>query len=177
VDVRAAHTHPHDPRVAHRDHHLRGHVATGAAHRRPPRRQEAVGLLRLPGGVRPGHGTGPQLRHAGDVRCRGHGGTKLLRRARVRHAARQVREAFGADFWAELVLFPAPSSNAEVHCTRRFSREAGEFITHLWALLIHAGILERHSSSTAEANAAGGGLGHVLVPAHKILLSERSYVA
>jgi hypothetical protein len=44
--------------------------------------------------------------------------------------------------------------------TPRFSREAGEFITHLWALLIHAGILERPSSSTAEANAAGGGLGH-----------------
>jgi hypothetical protein len=48
--------------------------------------------------------------------------------------------------WAELVLFLAPSSNADIHAEKLAA--GGEFMTHLWTLLIHAGILERPSSST-----------------------------
>ncbi|KAI6704005.1 hypothetical protein NL676_013141 [Syzygium grande] len=43
-----------------------------------------------------------------------------------------------ADFWAEMVLYVAPSDNAKAH-TEHLTR-GGEFVTHLWALLYHAGI-------------------------------------
>lgn len=46
-----------------------------------------------------------------------------------------------ADFWTEMILFVAPSHNAKAHIERLAS--GGEFLTHLWALLFHAGILER----------------------------------
>ena len=46
-----------------------------------------------------------------------------------------------ADFWAEFILFLAPSSNAEIHTEKLAA--GGEFTTHLWAQLTHAGILER----------------------------------
>jgi hypothetical protein len=46
-----------------------------------------------------------------------------------------------ADFWAEFVLFLAPSDNAEIHAEKLAA--GGEFMTHLWALLTHAGILEQ----------------------------------
>ncbi|KAJ1257795.1 hypothetical protein BS78_10G023300 [Paspalum vaginatum] len=52
-----------------------------------------------------------------------------------------------ADFWAEFILFLAPSSNAEMHAERL--AVGGEFTTHLWALLTHAGILERPSPMAA----------------------------
>ncbi|KAF8732738.1 hypothetical protein HU200_015073 [Digitaria exilis] len=55
-----------------------------------------------------------------------------------------------ADFWAEYILFLAPSSNAEIHAEKLAA--GGEFMTHLWALLTHAGILDRPST----ANGAGG---------------------
>ncbi|RCV19994.1 hypothetical protein SETIT_4G020200v2 [Setaria italica] len=48
-----------------------------------------------------------------------------------------------ADFWAEFILFLAPSSNAEIHAEKLAA--GGEFMTYLWALLTHAGILERPS--------------------------------
>lgn len=51
-----------------------------------------------------------------------------------------------ADFWGEFVLFLAPSDNAEIHA--EMLAAGGEFMTHLWALLTHAGILERPSSSS-----------------------------
>ncbi|XP_025818695.1 uncharacterized protein LOC112895046 isoform X2 [Panicum hallii] len=60
--------------------------------------------------------------------------------------ARARRWKVLADFWAELVLFLAPSSDADVHAEKLAA--GGEFMTHLWALLIHAGILERPSSSS-----------------------------
>lgn len=81
-------------------------------------------------------------------------GAKLGSELRYRVHGRARRWKVIADFWAELVLFLAPSSNAEVHAEALTA--GGEFITHLWALLIHAGILERPS----EANAAEGGLGY-----------------
>ncbi|GJM88989.1 hypothetical protein PR202_ga05581 [Eleusine coracana subsp. coracana] len=46
-----------------------------------------------------------------------------------------------AEFWAELVLFLAPSDNVEVHGLMLGS--GGEFMTQLWVLLSNAGILER----------------------------------
>uniref|UniRef100_A0ACD6AAZ5 Uncharacterized protein n=1 Tax=Avena sativa TaxID=4498 RepID=A0ACD6AAZ5_AVESA len=51
-----------------------------------------------------------------------------------------------ADFWEEFVLFLAPSKNADIHA--EMLAAGGEFMTHLWALLTHAGILERPSSSS-----------------------------
>nr|XP_040247276.1 uncharacterized protein LOC120965473 isoform X2 [Aegilops tauschii subsp. strangulata] len=46
-----------------------------------------------------------------------------------------------ADFWAEMILYVAPSDNVNEHIEQL--ARGGEFITHLWALLSHAGILER----------------------------------
>ncbi|KAL8139452.1 hypothetical protein V2J09_005473 [Rumex salicifolius] len=46
-----------------------------------------------------------------------------------------------AEFWAELLLFLAPSDNADAH--GEYLARGGEFITHIWALLNHAGIVER----------------------------------
>ncbi|KAF7006275.1 hypothetical protein CFC21_021328 [Triticum aestivum] len=46
-----------------------------------------------------------------------------------------------AEFWAEMLLYAAPSDNVNEHIDRL--TKGGEFITHLWALLSHAGILGR----------------------------------
>jgi hypothetical protein len=46
-----------------------------------------------------------------------------------------------ADFWVEMLLYAAPSENVKEHIEQL--AKGGEFITHLWALLSHAGILER----------------------------------
>ena len=56
-----------------------------------------------------------------------------------------------ADFWAEFILFLAPASNVEIHAEKLAA--GGEFMTHLWALLTHAGILERPSTT----DGVGGG--------------------
>ncbi|XP_039167443.1 uncharacterized protein LOC120292941 [Eucalyptus grandis] len=60
-----------------------------------------------------------------------------------------------ADFWVELMLYVVPSDNAKAHAEHL--ARGGEFVTHLWALLSHAGIerdpltkprnaLKRHNS-------------------------------
>ncbi|KAJ1263569.1 hypothetical protein BS78_09G196000 [Paspalum vaginatum] len=46
-----------------------------------------------------------------------------------------------AEFWAEFVLFLAPSDNVDIHA--EMLGAGGEFMTQLWALLSHAGVLER----------------------------------
>ncbi|KAG2639498.1 hypothetical protein PVAP13_2KG001964 [Panicum virgatum] len=46
-----------------------------------------------------------------------------------------------ADFWAEMLLYLAPSDDVKAHV--ECLAGGGELITHLWALLTHAGILER----------------------------------
>ncbi|XP_058071020.1 uncharacterized protein LOC131220065 [Magnolia sinica] len=48
-----------------------------------------------------------------------------------------------ADYWAEMMLFIAPSDNATAHAENLAN--GGEFITHLWAFLTHAGILDRNT--------------------------------
>jgi len=73
-------------------------------------------------------------------------GAKFGSELRYRVHDRARRWKVLADFWAELVLFLAPSSKADVHAEKLAT--GGEFLTHLWALLIHAGILERPSSSS-----------------------------
>ncbi|KAK9267452.1 hypothetical protein L1049_009878 [Liquidambar formosana] len=45
-----------------------------------------------------------------------------------------------ADFWAEMMLFVAPSEDTAIHV--EYLARGGEFVTHLWALLSHAGILD-----------------------------------
>ncbi|KAM3318609.1 hypothetical protein ACQJBY_036020 [Aegilops geniculata] len=52
-----------------------------------------------------------------------------------------------ADFWAEMILYLAPSANVEEHIEQL--AQGGEFITHLLALLSHAGILEREEEHQA----------------------------
>ncbi|KAL6619049.1 hypothetical protein ACP70R_034188 [Stipagrostis hirtigluma subsp. patula] len=47
-----------------------------------------------------------------------------------------------ANFWCEMLLFVAPSDNVRGHIERL--THGGEFISHLWALLTHAGIVEQH---------------------------------
>nr|CAD1819122.1 unnamed protein product [Ananas comosus var. bracteatus] len=44
-------------------------------------------------------------------------------------------------FWAELILFLAPSEHAMAHASKL--EEGGEFITQLWALLYHARVEKR----------------------------------
>nr|POF25789.1 hypothetical protein CFP56_70877 [Quercus suber] len=46
-----------------------------------------------------------------------------------------------AEFWAEMMLFVAPSDDETAHAEHLAM--GGEFVTHLWALLSHAGILKR----------------------------------
>lgn len=46
-----------------------------------------------------------------------------------------------ADLWTEMILYIAPSDNARDHI--QHLANGGEFLTHLWALLTHAGILDR----------------------------------
>ncbi|KAM3280496.1 hypothetical protein ACQJBY_047339 [Aegilops geniculata] len=54
-----------------------------------------------------------------------------------------------ADFWAEMILYLAPSANVEEHIEQL--AQGGEFITHIWALLSNAGILERQQEHQAGA--------------------------
>ncbi|WVZ61542.1 hypothetical protein U9M48_011401, partial [Paspalum notatum var. saurae] len=58
-----------------------------------------------------------------------------------------------ADFWAEMMLYVAPSDNVKEHIECLANR--GEFITHLWALLTHAGILDRGERNSVDMENAG----------------------
>ncbi|KAJ1254339.1 hypothetical protein BS78_K080600 [Paspalum vaginatum] len=47
-----------------------------------------------------------------------------------------------SDFWAEMMLYVSPSDDARAHL--EVLANGGEFITHIWALLTHAGVLKRN---------------------------------
>nr|TKW01516.1 hypothetical protein SEVIR_8G186233v2 [Setaria viridis] len=46
-----------------------------------------------------------------------------------------------SDFWAEMMLYVSPSDDVRAHL--EILARGGEFITHLRALLTHAGVLKR----------------------------------
>ncbi|XP_051198085.1 uncharacterized protein [Lolium perenne] len=48
-----------------------------------------------------------------------------------------------SDFWAEMMLYIAPCDDAQARAHLDALARGGEFITHLWTLLTHAGVLER----------------------------------
>lgn len=52
---------------------------------------------------------------------------------------------FLADFWSEMVLFVAPSENVKGHVEAM--ARGGEFVTLVWALLLHAGVTTRPETS------------------------------
>ena len=56
-----------------------------------------------------------------------------------------------ADFWAELILYLAPSENVTSHSKSLY--HGGEFITVLWALLGHAGIVGRPETDSTDISA------------------------
>ncbi|XBI67975.1 hypothetical protein VPH35_047240 [Triticum aestivum] len=61
----------------------------------------------------------------------------------------KVRWDVLADFWVEMLVYIAPSDNVASHI--ELLAESGEFVTHVWALLMHAGILERPAPAAAAA--------------------------
>uniref|UniRef100_A0ACD5VAK0 Uncharacterized protein n=1 Tax=Avena sativa TaxID=4498 RepID=A0ACD5VAK0_AVESA len=52
---------------------------------------------------------------------------------------------FLADFWSEMVLFVAPSKNVKGHVEAM--GRGGEFVTLVWALLLHAGVTDRDGTA------------------------------
>lgn len=55
-----------------------------------------------------------------------------------------------ANFWAEKLLYIAPSDNIRGHIEHLAN--GGEFLTHVWALLSNAGILDRNSGNKNTMN-------------------------
>ncbi|XP_062184369.1 uncharacterized protein LOC133888223 [Phragmites australis] len=91
---------------------------------------------------------GPVVRYERAATCLGGSMNATLRKAAK--LGRQLVEEVGeeelawkvlADFWAELILYIAPSENVTAHA--KSLHRGGEFITVLWALLGHAGIVGR----------------------------------
>ncbi|CAD6231482.1 unnamed protein product [Miscanthus lutarioriparius] len=54
-----------------------------------------------------------------------------------------------ADFWAEMLLFVAPSENVKGHV--QAMARGGEFITLVWVLLLHAGVTTRPNTTPGGA--------------------------
>jgi hypothetical protein len=54
-----------------------------------------------------------------------------------------------AELWCELIVSMAPHGSIVAH--QKELGKGGEFITHLWALLYHAGIDDKFSGSSAVA--------------------------
>ncbi|CAL4928988.1 unnamed protein product [Urochloa decumbens] len=57
-----------------------------------------------------------------------------------------------AELWCELIVSMAPQGNIGAH--QKELGKGGEFITHLWALLYHAGIDDKFSGSSSSTGAA-----------------------
>lgn len=95
---------------------------------------------------------GPVVRYERAATCLGGSMNATLRKAAK--LGRQLAEEVGdeevvwrvlAEFWAELIVYLAPSENVTAHA--KSLRRGGEFITVLWALLGHAGIVNRPEST------------------------------
>ncbi|OEL13040.1 hypothetical protein BAE44_0025941 [Dichanthelium oligosanthes] len=95
---------------------------------------------------------GPVVRYERAATCLGGSMNATLKKASK--LGRQLVEELGdegltwkvlADFWVELILYLAPSENVTSHS--KSLRRGGEFITLLWALLGHAGIVKRPEST------------------------------
>ncbi|RCV39647.1 hypothetical protein SETIT_8G240400v2 [Setaria italica] len=67
-------------------------------------------------------------------------GARLARQIEGIHDSK-LRWKVLSDFWAEMMLYVSPSDDARTHL--EVLPRGGEFITHLWALLTHAGVLKR----------------------------------
>jgi hypothetical protein len=86
--------------------------------------------------------TTPGIRHyQSDVETTFCKGVKLARELETQLLDPCLRWKLMAEFWAETMLYIAPSDNAEAHIEHL--AQGGEFVTHLWALLSNAGILKR----------------------------------
>lgn len=68
-------------------------------------------------------------------------GKKLGDLVRQRMSNPAVQWKVLAELWVEMLLSVAPSSNLNGHVQKLAT--GGELITHLWALLTHAGIIEK----------------------------------
>jgi len=68
-------------------------------------------------------------------------GTKLARDLLEHIREMRSRWKVLSDFWAEMMLYISPSDDSRAHLETL--ARGGEFITHLWALLTHAGVLKR----------------------------------
>ncbi|CAL4990908.1 unnamed protein product [Urochloa decumbens] len=68
-------------------------------------------------------------------------GVHLARQLTVNIQDSTTRWKVLSDFWAEMMLYVSPSDDARAHL--EVLARGGEFITHLWALLTHAGVLNR----------------------------------
>ncbi|CAM0952059.1 unnamed protein product [Alopecurus aequalis] len=55
-----------------------------------------------------------------------------------------------SDFWAEMMIYIAPCEDAKARAHLEALARGGEFITHLWALLTHAGVLENEPMPKSE---------------------------
>uniref|UniRef100_A0ACD5XYL3 Uncharacterized protein n=1 Tax=Avena sativa TaxID=4498 RepID=A0ACD5XYL3_AVESA len=61
--------------------------------------------------------------------------------------ATELRWKVLSGFWAEMMLYLAPCDDAHARDHLEALAWGGEFITHLWALLTHAGVLERDTAA------------------------------
>ncbi|CAL5079304.1 unnamed protein product [Urochloa decumbens] len=93
---------------------------------------------------------GSQLRRKGQLRKvltgSGDAGTIFTKGLKLGAKLETIRDGsqcwkLMAEFWVETILYKAPSDNAKAHMERL--ARGGEFLTHIWALLTHAGILTR----------------------------------
>ncbi|KAF8031006.1 hypothetical protein BT93_D0253 [Corymbia citriodora subsp. variegata] len=64
-------------------------------------------------------------------------GARLGRQLLIEAADEEHVWAILADFWAEMMLYVTPSNDAWAHA--KYLSTGGEFVTHVWVLLSHAG--------------------------------------
>ena len=72
-----------------------------------------------------------------------HDGAQLARQLTAGIEDRTLQWKVLSDFWAEMMLYIAPCDDSQARAHLEAMARGGEFITHLWALLTHAGVLNR----------------------------------